>query len=167
MLWQARDAEVARGLLRKAYELLKNKRRWTKDASAKNAAGEQTSPQERDAVKWCASGAINKFGWEEPETNNRHYVSMAEELLIQGIRDAEHLGEEYVTIPGVNDGRDGYRRIMRGFHRALGLDGPEGGFAVIADETLNVPAAMKIEGTITVGEAVTIELEEVATKQGA
>lgn len=62
MSQQPNDAAApsVREVLTKARELIADEKRWTRDCSARNAAGNYVSVFDDSAACWCASGAIWK-----------------------------------------------------------------------------------------------------------
>jgi hypothetical protein len=44
----------------KAWQLLSDRSKWTKNALARDANGYPTDANSPEAVKWCASGAIHR-----------------------------------------------------------------------------------------------------------
>ena len=142
-------------VLRGAYDLLSDKKRWVKGTVAKNAYGDETGVGDGDAVKWCAAGAIGKVSVELfPEHDEAGYAfggrvaNAAEVLLTEALRATEGVDPyKELNIPQVNDGVRGYARIMAGFREALGLDGPDQGIAIVEDQP--APPTVTITGTIT------------------
>lgn len=104
-------------VLKEAQKLISNPSRWTQGTSARDAYGDATPPCGSYAVSWCASGAL--------------YMVGAQHLFISKGGSSQYnawwhlsvaLGddtENSQVIPEVNDGEDGYARIMEGFRVAI------------------------------------------------
>ena len=59
--------------IQKVKDLLSDKYRWTKDASARTKGGVLVCPTDKNAVKWCLYGAIEKVTHSEDVLNNNFY----------------------------------------------------------------------------------------------
>lgn len=56
-------------LFNKAYNLIKDKKKWCQKWFAKNSAGEDCRGFDVDAVCWCSTGALEKYapaGYNDP-----------------------------------------------------------------------------------------------------
>jgi hypothetical protein len=61
------DLQLQPHVIRQAYELIKDRNQWTQNASARDRWSRKTAPGPvcwggREPVKWCAFGALNRFG---------------------------------------------------------------------------------------------------------
>jgi hypothetical protein len=110
----------ARSVLLAAYDLLSDPRKWTQGATAKDKLDRNVPPIASSAEKWCATGAIQRSSCLmvfAPSEAGR-VQSLAIELMQRDLRRAT--GHE--SIPAINDGSDGYQRIMAAFRRLLDRD---------------------------------------------
>lgn len=52
---------MSESVLRDAYELIKDPDRWCTRAMAVDKRGDSVAVNDRDAVRWCAFGALKKY----------------------------------------------------------------------------------------------------------
>ena len=107
-------------VLKDAYHLLDDPKRWTQGAGARDSHGEKTNPKNLNAVSWCASGALYKAGAGDLyhsrgcRLDDSAWWYLANELV--PCPDNSVYG---MDIPRVNDGPDGYQLIREGLRRAI------------------------------------------------
>jgi hypothetical protein len=110
----------ALGVLRKVYELLGDRSKWVVGRLAVDADGASVWPNDPDALRFCAAGAISKFAHEassREETAGRVEMT-AIDLLSEALAASYFRRRE---IPAVNDGTNGYERIMAGLAKVVGV----------------------------------------------
>lgn len=96
-------------ILKDAYEIIRDKNRWTTRVAARDAHGLQINPWEDGAVRFCAAGAIWKASG--LSMDNGSYPDAAFNALQAG------LGGQVIST--VNDGPDGYDLICAGFRKTI------------------------------------------------
>lgn len=108
-------------VIRAAYELIKDKSRWTKDHAAVDADGKATVPDDpdngfvfapgRQPVKWCALGALARFGTNEDTVT--YISSVAAEMF-------PNAGNQKYT-PGLVTTNDllGHEAVVQVFEKAI------------------------------------------------
>jgi hypothetical protein len=96
-------------VLRRARDLLSDKRRWTRYGAARTGNGAVCPPYAPDAVKFCAYGAIARAALEVTGNRQqaRRLARSIEMLLIGGERAAQ----PHSRLCQVND-RQGYAAII-------------------------------------------------------
>ena len=113
MLFRARSVLVA------ARDLLSDRRRWTQGAMARDGDNESVGPLAHAAERWCAVGAIDRASHEMalPFKEQSAVKVVAHELVNADLKLSH--GQHCGSIMSVNDGLDGYERIMRSFSRLI------------------------------------------------
>jgi hypothetical protein len=118
----------ARSVLLAVRDLFRDRGKWTFGALATDSIGEQTPVRSPRAVKWCALGAIELASYESLayeslggiySTDRARARECATEMLHEVLRlhDTPLAGDE--PIPHVNDGPNGYERIMEALNRVV------------------------------------------------
>jgi hypothetical protein len=110
-------------VLKKVRELFSDKSRWAAGALAYSRYSETVHADSPRAVRWCASGAIQKVTRESfrgyANSGVREQVEYtASTLLVRALRTRPY---DHTDIPHVNDGHNGYERIMEGLAKAVGV----------------------------------------------
>jgi hypothetical protein len=116
-------------MLRKVRDLLSDRNKWTTGALAKDEFGRNVHPHHKDAVMFCASGALERVTHEEHMADASPYVGRTRGLVYRSVGSmAEAILANALThtagnssIPSVNDGPSGYDRIMAGLAKAIGV----------------------------------------------
>jgi hypothetical protein len=108
---ERRTSMTALEVLKAAYHLLDDKRRWTTHDLARNSSGDGCNTDSPEAVQWCAIGAIEwvegrGVGWSKAQ----HDASAALHASLPG--------DEY-SVVAVNNGPDGYELIRAAFRKAI------------------------------------------------
>jgi|SRR5215469_5307515 len=93
------------GILKAALKLVSDPKRWTKSVFAVDKNGYSVPSTDPSAVRWCAVGALTKIGG---KTAARYAAARALTIACGG-----------VGITDVNDGRNGRKRIIAAFQRAI------------------------------------------------
>ena len=98
---QRSQTETAIRLLREARELITPFGKWCWGAVAQNSKGEDTSPTDRSACKWCAEGALHfvEHRWKTEAAELTDIV-----LLRELDASAEASVDDEFCIVDVNDG---------------------------------------------------------------
>ena len=107
-------------VLTRVKELLSDRNKWIAGSLAKNRQGEDVPADHVRAFRWCAMGAIRKVAVETFRGEREREVAeqSAGELLIHALNTSPY-GQQ--DIPHVNDGLNGYERIMEGLAKAIGV----------------------------------------------
>lgn len=104
-------------ILKAARELLSDESRWTKEASARTIAGEETDALSRKAVCWCMDGAIEKAmgGW----SSCRDEYSKAADALAASTHDGIGVlhRDEFVLFN--DDPKTTHADMLAAFDRAI------------------------------------------------
>lgn len=107
--------EYVQRVLHRAFELLSDRKRWTKSTLAVNAGGHHTKPESEDAVAWCAVGAMQRSAWELCQADpcvGADYVNLtacAQQTLTPMARKVAHLynpargGSYHQEVTAIND----------------------------------------------------------------
>lgn len=72
-------------ILAKAADLIEPEGAWTQHDWAKDSTGKRCAPIDKDAVCWCAEGAIRHVVWLHPDLEPGA-VTYADAALIKAIR---------------------------------------------------------------------------------
>lgn len=91
-------------VLKAAYHLLDDPKRWTILAQARDWRGTGVTARDPNAVSWCAAGAIFRYG----DMND-----------LRPLAEALEPGSNLFKIPIVNNGPDGYELIRAAFRKAI------------------------------------------------
>ena len=103
-------------ILRKARDLLSDKRKWTRYGAARTGSGTICPPYAPDAVKFCAYGAIARAALEV--TGNRQQARLfakSIEMLLVGVERAPHPQKR---LSHINDHK-GYSAVLGLFDAAV------------------------------------------------
>ena len=98
-------------ILKDAYALIRNKDRWTRAVSARNAAGDCVTPWNEDAVRFCAAGAIWQVSGIDMNDVNAPLVHKAFKVLTVALDGR--------PISAVNDGPAGYELVCAAYRKAI------------------------------------------------
>ncbi len=90
-------------IVEQAMELISDINKWTVTTFAKNSFGDAVSPIDNSACKWCASGALIKFG-------GQGFSDEINDFCIYRYNN---------VISEINDSVDGRRRIIAIFQQYL------------------------------------------------
>ena len=107
-------------VLKKVRELFRDQTKWAAGALAYSEGDETVQPHSPSAVRWCAAGAIAKVVRETTRSaSEREQVEHTATTLLKRCIQVNAYGER--DIPHVNDGHNGYARIMEGLAKAVGV----------------------------------------------
>jgi hypothetical protein len=95
-------AVKASELLRRAAKLIASKKRWTRRAFARDAAGKPCNPTSRAARSFCALGALEHVGY-----NYAGWSAALDHLSCTGF------------VVGANDSPGGHARVLRLYKKAI------------------------------------------------
>ena len=90
-------------IITRACQLLEDRKRWTRDASARDPSGRKCTPFDDRAVRYCAYGALLLSAYQVTGCRKR-----AEKLT----RMTERMVTGETRLSQVNDKR-GYRAVLR------------------------------------------------------
>ena len=128
---------LAHQVLTRARDLLSDRERWTYRAMARDAQGRPSSPNDPNAERFCALGAIERASSEVwvschiPGYNEMDLAGVAQRLAYRPIMDAAkaitgrtrmgYYGD--TSIPAINDHADhgGYAAVITGLLVATGV----------------------------------------------
>jgi hypothetical protein len=111
-------------ILRKARELLRDKRKWTRYGAARTSSGTVCTPYAPDAVKFCAYGAIARAALEV--TGDRQQARKLAGAIEMALVGGERAPHPQKRLSHVND-RKGHAAVLGLFdavvedHADLGL----------------------------------------------
>jgi hypothetical protein len=109
-------------VLRKVRDLLSDRSKWVAGALARTEDGQDVQPHSSRAVKFCAAGAINKVAHQEFSHHFSGDVELAAVRILERALSGRGFASRRQEIPHVNDGPNGYERIMEGLAKAVGAD---------------------------------------------
>ena len=94
--------------LEDALELIRDPSRWCRDAYARDADGERRGPNEKDAVRWCAEGAL---------------LHVTDVPTFELLRELDHVafGLYGIGVSRVNDDL-GHEAVIRCYEGAIARD---------------------------------------------
>ena len=90
-------------IIARTRQLLEDRKRWTRYASARDPSGRKCAPVEERAVRYCAYGALLRSAYQVTGCRKR-----AEKLA----RETERMVAGDTRLSQVNDKR-GYRAVLR------------------------------------------------------
>jgi hypothetical protein len=112
--------DEALAVLRTVRDLLKDRGKWVHGSLARDRDGGDVQPHSTAAVRWCAAGAISKVAHQDSSTRYSGEVEWAAvRILERALNHSPYAGSD--GIPRVNDGPNGYERIMAGLAKAIGV----------------------------------------------
>jgi hypothetical protein len=94
-------------IVKKARGLITPEERWTQDVFAAARGGHAVDPQDAEAFKFCALGALWRAAFELGERG----------FKVAGI--ISKLTGNPGSLQAINDGPDGHRRVLALFDKAL------------------------------------------------
>lgn len=103
-------------VLRKAREILRDKRKWTRYGSARTGSGTVCTPYAPEAVKFCAYGAIACAALEiTGDRQQARKLAGTIEMLLVG---SERASQPQNRLCHINDRRKGYAAVIGLFDAA-------------------------------------------------
>ena len=116
--------------LRRARALITPIECWTQRALARNAAGKAVASTDTEAVRWCATGAIERAGHELRVRNQRWVVAGVLTQVIQAARPPPNVDPHSLHLTWLNDGdyhpdltpADVHRKVLDAFDAAIASD---------------------------------------------
>lgn len=100
-------------ILKLAKKKIANKKRWCKEAGAKDSEGNFVDPQNDDAIQWCALGAIEFFDGTFDDDIFEVYPSFY-------LEKALHRNRVFITTFNDNP-KTTHKQIMALYDRAIKL----------------------------------------------
>lgn len=97
------QCDMANGphVVRMAYDVIKDPHQWTRHTSARDRWGRKTAPGPvcwggREPVKWCAYGALTRFGVDQ---DTMHYLNTVSQELFRNdlVWVNDYIGHEAVV----------------------------------------------------------------------
>lgn len=125
----ALSANLQHQVLRRARDLLSDKRKWTRYGAARSGNGAVCPPYAPDAVRFCAYGAIARAALEV--TGNRQQARGLARSIEMHLLGGERASQPNGRLCQVND-RKGYAAIIRLLDAAT-AHWPDGSPAQLSD----------------------------------